>query len=202
MKRKLSIIIPLISLISFLILLYDVLFTGYLKSLNESVASLIASIQYSFLYKIMQFISLITEPVSLAIISYVIALRHLKSKKIPSKFIVIVISINLLIIWLSKKLIDSPRPVDSLVTSSFPSGHVAMAVVFFGIFSFILIKNKFLSRTSILTTSAIAIILISINRLYLNVHWFSDVLGGFFLGVLILSTSLLFNYSDKKTKKK
>jgi membrane-associated phospholipid phosphatase len=62
----------------------------------------------------------------------------------------------------------------------FPSGHAQEAMVFWGAFAYYLRK-----KTGYLV-AALLILLISYSRMYLAVHYFGDVLGGLFIGCVML----------------
>ncbi len=95
-----------------------------------------------------------------------------------------------------KILVDRPRPTDSVVRiveiakhQSFPSGHVLFYVVFFGFIAVLMNHLKFITRSVRITIAAICMFMIftiPISRIYLGAHWFTDVLGGFLLGILTL----------------
>lgn len=107
---------------------------------------------------------------------------------------------------LIKLTIHRPRPSDTLVTvyerltdSSFPSGHVVHYVVFFGFLAIALIMRDRLPsflRLAATSVSLALIVLVSISRIYLGAHWATDVIGGYFVGYLLLS-GLLYFYFDK-----
>lgn len=75
---------------------------------------------------------------------------------------------------------------------SFPSGHTQGGTAFwFGIISWY--KKP---ATTIL--GGVAIFLIALSRMYLGVHWLSDVLGGIFFGIVwVAGCNLLFDYSRR-----
>ena len=73
---------------------------------------------------------------------------------------------------------------------SFPSGHVTTAMVFFGVLAYLILK-KYKDTNLILLIPLVFVLLIGFTRLYLGIHWFSDVLGGIFLGEFILTGSLI-----------
>jgi len=105
-----------------------------------------------------------------------------------------------------KVVIGRPRPTEDLVTiiekaqhESFPSGHTLFYTVFFG-FMIIIMGNrkKFPQwlRVSVVLFCGAMIFLGPVSRVYLGAHWFTDVLGGFVLGIIylfILSYFYLFN---------
>ena len=96
-------------------------------------------------------------------------------------------------VFLLKLLTDRARPaLSSLLhetSAAFPSGHAALSLFFFGFLSYLLSRRFQKKRYSLLIFAAGFAIagLIGTSRIYLNVHWLSDVLGGFALAGAILS---------------
>lgn len=89
-----------------------------------------------------------------------------------------------------------PRPLFFRVIPatgfSFPSGHALLATVFYGMIAFILYtraRSK-VSRILVVSSTAALVLLIGFSRLYLGVHWPSDVLGGYIVGLLWLFLSI------------
>lgn len=152
----------------------------------------ISVVQDVFLVNLFKIIGVIFDPVSMAIASLIIALFIWKiySKK-EGLFFVIVALIGGVSIQLLKLFFERVRPFNSSIlenNSSFPSGHATFAVILFGLLSyFVLIKNgsKLFKRNFILF-SVLMIIFIGFGRLYLNAHWFTDIIAGFSLGATIL----------------
>lgn len=97
---------------------------------------------------------------------------------------------------LLKEIIGRERPENSLIAKtdfSMPSGHATMAIIFFSLLIYLFkdkIKNKFLKYLFI-ALNIILIISIGFSRIYLNVHWFSDVLAGYGLGLFWLTLLIL-----------
>jgi undecaprenyl-diphosphatase len=101
-----------------------------------------------------------------------------------------------LVSTVAKLLIDRPRPAKDLVRialethqQSFPSGHVNFYVVFFGFLTLLMYMLKHISTPVRIVVSVFnigLIFIIPISRIYLGAHWFTDVLGGFLLGILYL----------------
>jgi len=71
---------------------------------------------------------------------------------------------------------------------SFPSGHATIAVAFYGFIAYFLIRQigTWRSRLNLSFAAIMLIAAIGFSRLYLGVHFLSDVLGGYLLGLLWL----------------
>lgn len=92
-----------------------------------------------------------------------------------------------------KELVGRPRPDFTVVISplsnpAFPSGHALHSMLFFGLLILLagdVIKTPWL-RISVQVVFGMAILACGASRVYLGVHWPSDVLGGFLVGALFL----------------
>ncbi len=97
---------------------------------------------------------------------------------------------------LLKILVHRQRPENSLVQTSgyaFPSGHATVALVFFSLLIYLFkddIKKELLKHVFIISSIFLAL-LIGFSRIYLNVHWLTDVIGGFALGLFWLMLMML-----------
>ncbi len=67
---------------------------------------------------------------------------------------------------------------------SFPSGHSAVAVAFFGFATYVLIRERFGSALLFFASGSIVVFLIGLSRIYLVEHYLSDVLNGYLVGAL------------------
>ncbi len=91
-----------------------------------------------------------------------------------------------------KTLTDRPRPPDHLVTAhgaAFPSGHAAQSTVYTWLaITFALRVVPGITRRSLVISAGILLTgLIGLTRVYLRVHWLSDVTSGWALGVSCFS---------------
>lgn len=95
-----------------------------------------------------------------------------------------------------KMLVQRPRPVGFRLAAesgfSFPSGHSMVAMAFFGLIIWLIWRYERDRRMRLALTAAfsIVIVMIGVSRVYLGVHYASDVLGGFCLSLawLVLYT--------------
>lgn len=104
-----------------------------------------------------------------------------------------------------KHIVRRPRPnVLRLVEESgysFPSGHSMISIAFYGLVIYLVYKNvnnKYL-KCSLITLLSLLILAIGFSRIYVGVHYFTDVVGGLLLGLAFLITYI--NIYNKKVKK-
>ena len=91
--------------------------------------------------------------------------------------------------WLqliAKWAVNRPRP--NLAPWGFPSGHVLSLVVFFGFIAYVLCTSRVGRSWRCLggVMCAGTVLAVAFSRLYLNVHWLSDVVAGLMLGLAYL----------------
>jgi membrane-associated phospholipid phosphatase len=103
---------------------------------------------------------------------------------------------SLSLMFLLKYLFQRKRPLSPLLKAarglSFPSGHAIISVTFYGLLLHIcwnLVDSGWL-RLAIAILLIAIILLIGYSRIYLRVHYASDVISGFIIGVLWLLISL------------
>ncbi|MEK6939227.1 MAG: phosphatase PAP2 family protein [Nanoarchaeota archaeon] len=168
---------------------------------DNLVQSKISQLWAPLLDKIMVFITNIVSTLPLLIISSMLIIFFLYQKKYLSPALLACSLVGATMLeWVIKHLIQRPRPAPTLSHVSgysFPSGHSMIAMVFFSLLIYFFkdqIRNKII-RYSFIAINALLIILVGFSRIYLNVHWLSDVLGGFALGFFWLSLMIvLFDY--------
>ena len=128
-------------------------------------------------------------PANLILIAYYLFIKKHRwySIKVPA----IALS-SLALMFGLKHLFDRERPLVPLLEEarglSFPSGHALMSVTFYGLLIYIVVKNvKNQSLKTTLIILLLALILtIGFSRVYLRVHYASDVIAGFSVGLLWL----------------
>ncbi len=96
-----------------------------------------------------------------------------------------------------KNFLEVSRPENIVVSSfgySFPSGHTNMITILFLSFCFYVFGNiaNRKRRRLYYIISILTILFVGISRVYLNAHWASDVVAGWFLGLFWATAPLVF----------
>ena len=130
----------------------------------------------------------------IAILSFIIIKDKKLALTVPLNLVIITVLNNVL-----KYIVQRERPNELRLVNetsySFPSGHSMISMAFYGYFIYLIykyVKNKYVKFISIFLLSCL-IVLIGFSRVYLGVHYTSDVLSGFVIsiGYLALFTSIV-----------
>lgn len=201
MKKNIKWIVCLINLIIFLTL-------GYLVKTNNELV--IDNIVYSFistfisdnLTNIVKVITFLGSATTVILIT-IIALIVLKNKKIG-----LFMALNLVVItifqYILKPIFGRLRPIDiNLIEESnysFPSGHSLTAMAFYGFIIYLIYKSNLRHKNVYIVLLSILILLIGLSRVYLGVHFITDILGGFTFSLFYLI--IFINIIEKEYKLK
>ena len=196
-KKNLKWVVLFICLVGFLALAEDV-FNKEIMYGDIIGYKLISTFLISdFVTPIAKFITNFGGAIFLSIATVMLFL-FIKNKKIGLSIIsniVIIAVLNQLL----KRILQRPRPTEFRIVEetgySFPSGHSMVSMAFYGYLIYLIyryIKNKYI-KWSLIVLLSILICLIGISRIYLGVHYTSDVLGGFLLSIsyLVVYISLI-----------
>ena len=189
-KKNLKWVVLFICLVGFLALAEDV-FNKEIMYGDIIGYKLISTFLISdFVTPIAKFITNFGGAIFLSIATVMLFL-FIKNKKIGLSIIsniVIIAVLNQLL----KRILQRPRPTEFRIVEetgySFPSGHSMVSMAFYGYLIYLIyryIKNNYVKWT-LITILSILICLIGISRIYLGVHYTSDVLGGFLLSISYL----------------
>jgi undecaprenyl-diphosphatase len=94
--------------------------------------------------------------------------------------------------WLTKSGVGRVRPSEGALVSSggpsFPSGHVLAAIALWGLVPPVvaLLTNRRALWWVASVVSGVIILLVAASRVYMGVHWLSDVIGGLLFGAVFL----------------
>lgn len=191
-----KIIMGIISIVSFVFFAYIAI--SIMKSrfpIDYQVNSLIPSIQTAAFTPIALAIGYIFDTIPVTIVALIIAvfLWFLVSRK-DAVFLAVIMIINGILIEGFKFLTHAVRPTNMIANEtsySFPSGHATTIVVFFGTLLYLYWPKKISWRIIFTIICVVVMDFIGFDRLYLNVHWFTDVIGGQLLAIGLLSLLMI-----------
>jgi undecaprenyl-diphosphatase len=159
-----------------------------------------ASVNNGFFTFPAKLISTVFDTLSLTIVSLVLATVFFFYHRKRYSFLLLgAMAGDAVLVAICKALIGSPRPLNEIINEtnfSFPSGHVTGAVVLLGVLIFVAWKHWKTMKARVLTGAIYFSItaVVGFDRIYLNVHWLSDVIGGVLLGAFWLLLAIyLFN---------
>lgn len=168
-------------------------------ALDKSLANFMDSIRSLLLDKVFRFITATGEslPVIIATLVVVILFIYLKHKKEAALMALYMLSVWLLN-ELLKSVIERPRPAVSMwlvqtTGSSMPSGHSMNGMAFLLIsvyFIWFFSRNRKLNAVLSIVLPLYAI-LIGLSRVYLHVHYISDVITGWSLGAACAAVGVM-----------
>lgn len=189
MIKKINVV--LISLlIIFVFFVCEVVTNNILIYDNAIYNFIINTFESDIMTKVLKLITQLGGVLYFTILSFLVVVlaKRKKTKLLIPINIGLVTIINLII----KEIIKRPRPsVTRLVKESgysFPSGHAMTSMAFYGFLIYLIykrIQNKYL-KWALIIVLCILIFLIGFSRIYLGVHYASDVISGFIAGAIYL----------------
>ena len=164
--------------------------TGFSSSFDNAISLFFSIHNNMILTNIFKIISFICSPKFMIVLNVLLFIFIIVKKKYKLSIIVLssissVIFNNLVKIIIRRERPDYLRMVMEK-SYSFPSGHSMISVLFFG--SIIYLVNKYNVKHKKLITFSLStfILLVGISRIYLGVHYLTDVVGGYLLGLVVL----------------
>lgn len=187
MKKYLKWIICILSFIGFTILSILVLTKKdiYLDSITYKFISKYISDDLTNVVKYLTYIGSAVTVISITLFTLII----FKNKRYSIYMALNLILITILQIIL-KNIFTRARPIDiNLITEtgySFPSGHSLTAFAFYGFIIYLIYISNIKNKKIHITLFSILILITGLSRIYLGVHFFTDVIGGFTFSLLYL----------------
>ena len=190
------------SLILLIIFIFFVFLHNYFNVIDDYIYSLIKPIISSNMTNVMQFITFFSDPIWCILLSCLIVLL-VKNKKISKAFLLNLICVFLLN-YLLKIIFARSRPIDiNLIVEtgfSFPSGHAMISLGIYGFLIYLLLSSGKNKISKIIGTASLILLifLIGISRIYLGVHYATDVIAGFIISASYLLLFIRFIYPKIK----
>jgi len=185
--------------VSIILLLILISFRAELSQMDNYVNSLIMQYRIPFFDQVAILISIIFDTYALTLISIFIAIiLYFKGYSYDAIIFVGSMAGNAITTQIIKLYVATPRPPNMIIPESgysFPSGHASSIIPFTIIILHIIFKGTSLRSKplKILVGSLflLLILIVCFDRIYLNVHWLSDVIGGVLAGLIWSSVALL-----------
>lgn len=197
MNKKVRIIILSLMLIIFFTLGFMV------KNSNEGILFDVNIMEYihnntnPIILSLMKFISFIgSERFLFPAVTMAIAYTLVKKRYYISKLLLLSTLGSYLLNYLLKQIFHRTRPIEYFLVNqgglSFPSGHSMVTMTFYSTLAFLLAKKVDNNRKKRLIhiIAFVMICLMGISRLYLGVHWPTDVIGGYLAGYIFYYLSI------------
>ena len=200
-KNNYKFIILLISLVLFLFLAEDVFNKDIVKCdiIGYSIIKSFINSSNTQVMKVITWFGSATCLILLTIILFIV---------LKNKITGFLIAINLVIVTILNQLLkfvlQRPRPDDYRLIDesgySFPSGYSMISMAFYGYLIYLIYKSKFNKYVKIIliTIFVFLILFIGISRIYLGVHYTSDVIAGILLSISYLIVFIKLFKNDKE----
>ena len=198
-------------LITVVILTFLFLSQGYsniLKPFDLNVISYIQNLENEWLTKFYKMITIIADTYQSAIITILlVTFLYFKKHYREALFLAITMTTCGLAMPLLKNIFSRERPnfyrLIEISGYSFPSGHTTSATTMYLTLAIILLSiMKKLNKYFVFSIAVLGIVIIGSSRIYLGVHYPTDVMAGICLGISIVSTVYILYYSNSSKEVK
>jgi undecaprenyl-diphosphatase len=163
-------------------------------SFDNAVRNWFVSHQNPVLYKIAYIITWIGSPTVMVLVAVAAGAwfyhRHGRSK---AGVVVAAPAAGGLLSGVIKVLYGRARPAGAAVfnerTLSFPSGHAATSAAVMVTLCYVLAREKIISWPTAIVVGGSVPLIVGLTRLYLDVHWTTDVVAGWAVGLFVAAMS-------------
>ena len=142
------------------------------------------------------FVTDLGDPWTLGISSAILAALLWRKRRIDAIVLAVAATGSIGLNVLLKAFFDRPRPqlwnrLVNVQYHSFPSGHAMGSIAILGVIGYWLAVQHPKRRSLIFVVTTLWILLTGLSRLYLGVHWPTDVIAGYAAGLVWLATCIL-----------
>lgn len=188
------------SIVLFIIFLLGVYFNEYLIWIDDFSYSIVSLFISNTMTNIMKFITFFADPIWCILFSVLVIIFWKKIRKAFLINLILVFMLN----YILKLIFSRARPIDiNIITEtgySFPSGHAMISLAIYGFLAYLLWKSDYKYKKIGVSLLVLLIVLIGISRIYLGVHYTSDVIAGFIVSLGYLLLFIDFIYPKIKDK--
>ncbi len=202
-KQSLKIILFSLCIILF-VYLTKLLLLNEIKLFDDMVFNLVANLRCEPLTIIFKFFSFLCSFYFVIILTIIIMLFS-KDKKVTFYIV-----LNVLFCFFLNQTLkfffarSRPTEINLIVENgySFPSGHSMLSLAYYGFFVYLILNSNIKRKNKILAIISLALLIffIGLSRIYLGVHYASDVLAGFAISAAYLILYIQFFYNKKTIK--
>lgn len=202
-KQSLKIILFSLCIILF-VYLTKLLLLNEIKLFDDMVFNLVANLRCEPLTIIFKFFSFLCSFYFVIILTIIIMLFS-KDKKVTFYIV-----LNVLFCFFLNQTLkfffarSRPTEINLIVENgySFPSGHSMLSLAYYGFFVYLILNSNIKRKNKILAIISLALLIffIGLSRIYLGVHYASDVLAGFAISAAYLILYIQFFYNKKAIK--
>lgn len=165
--------------------------SGGTQKFDDAVMHWVAAHQYPLVQQVMLEVTALGTGIVVAMVVFVAAMFLWLNKHKHSAMLLIIATFGgILLNNLLKLGFDRPRPQvfkwgTYAASSSFPSGHAMSSIIAYGTVAYLAarLQQRAASRVLTLSFAALIIILICVSRVYLGVHYPSDIAAGLVVGL-------------------
>ncbi|MCY7291080.1 MAG: phosphatase PAP2 family protein [Ferruginibacter sp.] len=191
-----------------LFIVADMIFADKDLSFDERVFEIIKPYESNANTAVMQVVTFLGSqkfllPANLLLIGYYIFWKDNRA----TAFKITTISLTSVVVMFTIKfLLQRQRPLVPLIAKvhgySFPSGHTFSSVTFYGIIGYLIYKNVKppILKWMLIGLTYLFIFMVGFSRVYLRLHYASDVIAGFCLGLIWLLLARWFLVKTEKSK--
>lgn len=202
-KQSLKIILFSLCIILF-VYLTKLLLLNEIKLFDDMVFNLVANLRCEPLTIIFKFFSFLCSFYFVIILTIIIMLFS-KDRKVTFYIV-----LNVLFCFFLNQTLkfffarSRPTEINLIVENgySFPSGHSMLSLAYYGFFVYLILNSNIKRKNKILAIISLALLIffIGLSRIYLGVHYASDVLAGFAISSAYLILYIQFFYNKKTIK--
>jgi membrane protein DedA with SNARE-associated domain len=184
--------------------------TPFMAGFDVWVNTLVNNHLMPALVFVSKIISYVGGTVSVTILSVLVCLYFLRKKSYKYFSLVFVsMAVTIFTTGMMKEIFMRVRPqnaiVDMMGDPSFPSAHASFIAVFVFVLLYIFAPKirSLAKREWLIVIGVVVVAAVGLSRIFLSVHWFSDVLAGWSLGIFVTSSTILFiRYASMIFRKK